>query len=73
MTSSGLRSWLTQQDMTVKEFASRLGYARPHVSNVLNGAEPVTDGFIGRFSKVFGFAAAAEVFGAAPEPTTQEP
>ena len=57
-----LREWLSEQKMTVTELARQLAYARPYVSDVLNGAEPVSDGFVGRFAKVYGFETAQRVF-----------
>lgn len=57
-----LREWLSEQKMTVTELARQLAYARPYVSDVLNGAEPVSDGFIGRFAKCFGFEQAKAIF-----------
>jgi plasmid maintenance system antidote protein VapI len=60
--STKIREWLEEQNMTVTELARQLGYARPHVSDMLNGAEPISDGFIGRFAKCFGFDQAQAVF-----------
>ena len=61
-----LKSFVAQQRMTHRQFAEHIGMNRVSTSRVLAGSQRISEEFIGRFSLVYGFQAADEVFGPQP-------
>jgi transcriptional regulator with XRE-family HTH domain len=61
--TEGLRQFLAANNMTQREMAAKLGIAEEHLSRILNGKTPVTPSFRGNFADVYGYVAAAFVFG----------
>lgn len=59
----GLREFVKEHRMTQEQFADSIGMRREHVSRVMNGKVDISDEFIGRFARIYGFELAALIFG----------
>ncbi|MBI1298950.1 hypothetical protein GC175_28805 [bacterium] len=62
-----LDAWLLTQELSRQELADRMRFTYEYISMVLAGRRTVTDGFLGRFVRTFGWEAAITVFGHTPE------
>ena len=58
-----LNEWLLAQKLSRQELADRMRFTYEYISMVLAGRRRVTDGFLGRFVRTFGWRAAEEAFG----------
>jgi len=62
-----LDAWLLAQEISRQELADRMRFTYEYISMVLVGRRTVTDGFLGRFVRTFGWEEAIAVFGGTPE------
>ena len=62
-----LDAWLLAQNLSRQQLADRMHFTYEYISMVLAGRRTVTDGFLGRFVRTFGWEAAITVFGGTPE------
>jgi hypothetical protein len=63
-----LDRWLAAHPLSRRELAAQMRFSYDYISMVMDGRRSVTDGFLGRFVRTFGWQVAADVFdGIAPE------
>ena len=62
-----LDAWLLAQNLSRQELADRMHFTYEYISMVLAGRRTVTDGFLGRFVRTFGWEAAKVALGPTPE------
>jgi transcriptional regulator with XRE-family HTH domain len=67
-----LDEWLLAQEISRHELADRMHVTYEYISMVLAGRRTVTDGFLGRFVRTFGWEAAEAVFGGTPEGSEEQ-
>ena len=49
-----IKEFMHEKGMTQAELAEKLGYSQPHIANIINGKDPVTDKFRWRWLEAFG-------------------
>ena len=62
-----LDAWLLAQNLSRQELADRMRFTYQYISMVLAGRRTVTDGFLGRFVRTFGWEAAKVALGQTPD------
>jgi hypothetical protein len=58
-----LDAWLKTQKLSRQELAERMRFSYDYISMVMDGRRSVTDGFLGRFVRTFGWEATLAAFG----------
>lgn len=49
-----IKEFMQERGYTQAELAEKLGYSQPHIANLINGKDQVSDKFRWRWVKVFG-------------------
>lgn len=49
-----IKEFMHEKGLTQAELAAKLGYTQPHIANVINGKDPITDKFRWRWHEAFG-------------------
>jgi hypothetical protein len=58
-----LERWLAAHHLSRRDLAARMRFTTVYIQKVMVGERSVTDGFVGRFARTFGWQAAADAFG----------
>jgi len=67
-TLDRLLQWIEKKDLPLDRLATDMDYKLSYVLRITEGRAPVTDGFIGAFTRIYGTRAAEEALGIAQEP-----
>ena len=71
-TLDRLLLWIERRQFPLDRLASDMGYKLSYVLRIVEGRAPITDGFIGAFTRVYGPRAAAEAFNLELEPASTQ-
>jgi len=65
---TAMRTWCQQHNVSITDFATRMGYIYSHGWNLLNGKAPITVEVVGRFVLAFGIESTRDMLALAGVP-----